>query len=60
MVYYPTPLHIQTAFAHLAYRPEDFPMALAAAHKIFSLPMHPYLQDGEIEEIVGRVAEVVA
>jgi len=59
MVYYPTPLHIQTAFAHLAYKPEDFPIALQTSHKIFSLPMHPYLQDAEIEKVVGRVAEVV-
>ena len=59
MVYYPTPLHIQTAFAHLAYKPEDFPVSLATSQKIFSLPMHPYLQGAEIEKVVGRVAEVV-
>ena len=44
-VYYPTPLHLQSAFAHLGYKKGDFPMAEDSAARIFSIPMHPYLTD---------------
>ncbi|MFI5329522.1 MAG: DegT/DnrJ/EryC1/StrS family aminotransferase [Desulfobaccales bacterium] len=42
-VYYPLPLHLQGAFAHLGHQPGDFPSSEKAAERIFSLPMHPYL-----------------
>jgi UDP-2-acetamido-2-deoxy-ribo-hexuluronate aminotransferase len=42
-IYYPKPLHLQQAFAHLLYKPGDFPVSERAARRIFSLPMHPYL-----------------
>ncbi len=44
-IYYPKPLHLQPAFAHLDYRPGDFPRSEMAAARIFSLPMHPYLAE---------------
>lgn len=42
-VYYPTPLHLQTAFADLGYQTGDLPVSEDFAARIFSLPMHPYL-----------------
>ena len=48
-VYYPAPLHCQTAFAHLGYAPDDFPVSFHLSRNIFSLPMHPYLTDTDIE-----------
>ncbi|MEK7373447.1 MAG: DegT/DnrJ/EryC1/StrS family aminotransferase [Thermodesulfobacteriota bacterium] len=42
-IYYPKPLHRQTAFAGLGYRGGDFPVSDDCARRIFSLPMHPYL-----------------
>jgi len=42
-VYYPTPLHLQPAFAYLGYRAGDFPISEDISTRIFSLPMHPYL-----------------
>ena len=42
-IYYPLPLHLQRAFAHLGYKPGDFPVSESASRRIFSLPMHPYL-----------------
>jgi UDP-2-acetamido-2-deoxy-ribo-hexuluronate aminotransferase len=42
-VYYPKPLHRQTAFAGLDYREGDFPISEDCAARIFSLPMHPSL-----------------
>ncbi|MBA4421465.1 MAG: aminotransferase DegT, partial [Syntrophus sp. (in: bacteria)] len=42
-IYYPKPLHLQTAFASSGYREGDFPISEDCAQRIFSLPMHPYL-----------------
>jgi UDP-2-acetamido-2-deoxy-ribo-hexuluronate aminotransferase len=50
-VYYPKPLHLQTAFAHLGYVEGDFPRSEDASRRIFSLPMHPYLSSEEQEKI---------
>ena len=50
-VYYPKPLHLQTAFSPLGYKEGDFPRSEDAARRIFSLPMHPYLTPEEQEKI---------
>lgn len=57
MVYYTTPLHIQTAFAHLGYQPEDMPVAMDVAKRIFSLPMHAYLREEQIAFIAKRIQQ---
>lgn len=51
-IYYPVPLHLQGAFAHLGYKPGDFPVSEHASRRIFSLPMHPYLNQADQERIV--------
>ena len=52
-IYYPRPLHLQTAFAYLGHQPGDFPHSEAAGRRIFSLPMHPYLSLEDQEQIVA-------
>ena len=54
-VYYPKPLHMQGAFSYLGYAYGDFPVSEQIATRIFSLPMHPYLEDGEIEFIADNI-----
>ncbi|HID97538.1 MAG TPA: DegT/DnrJ/EryC1/StrS family aminotransferase [Thermodesulfobacteriaceae bacterium] len=54
-IYYPLPLHLQGAFSKLGYSREDFPVSEQISQRIFSLPMHPYLRDEEIEFIVGAL-----
>ena len=51
-VYYPIPLHLQSAFAYLRYKQGDFPVSENLAERIFSVPMHPYLADDQIAAIV--------
>ncbi|XPS85661.1 DegT/DnrJ/EryC1/StrS aminotransferase [Desulfosarcina variabilis str. Montpellier] len=53
-IYYPKPLHRQTAFASLGYQPGDFPISEDCSDRIFSLPMHPYLRS-EDQEMIARV-----
>ena len=50
-VYYPTPLHLQTAFKPLGYREGSFPESEDISRRIFSLPMHPYLSEEEQKKI---------
>ncbi len=55
-IYYPTPLHRQTAFAFLGYPEGSFPVSESIAKRIFSLPMHPYLSEQDqlkITEIIN-------
>ena len=53
--YYPTPLSLQTAFACLGYKKGDFPVSEDCSSMIFSLPMHSYLKDREIERIGNEI-----
>ncbi len=55
-IYYPKPLHLQGAFAGLGYRAGDFPCSEAAAARIFSIPMHPYLDAATVTRIVDALA----
>ncbi len=45
-VYYRTPCHLSKAFGYLGYKPGDLPITEDVSSRIFSLPMHPYLDDG--------------
>ncbi len=54
-IYYPIPLHLQAVFQGLGYGPGDFPVSEAAAARIFSLPMHPYLAPADQERIIDLI-----
>jgi len=54
-IYYPKPLHLQTAFAGLRYKPGDFPVSENIAGRIFSLPMHPYLTKQDQKKIADAI-----
>ncbi len=53
VVYYPKPLHEQSAFADLGYGPNDMPVSHDCASRIFSLPMHPYIARDDQEYIAN-------
>ena len=54
-IYYPKPLHLQSAFFELGYRKGDFPISEEICGRIFSLPMHPYLTEEDQQRIVGVI-----
>lgn len=56
-VYYPKPLHLQPAFKGLGYKEGDFPVSEDCSLRIFSLPMHPYLEPNDqerVSELLGQ------
>jgi len=57
-IYYPTPLHLQSAFSDLGYQKGDFPISEESAERIFSLPMHPYLAEEDQQKIVEVIASL--
>jgi len=55
IIHYPIPIQKSEPFKHL--RTYSNPSTRDKAHKLLSLPMHPYLQDEEIEHIITTVNE---
>jgi UDP-2-acetamido-2-deoxy-ribo-hexuluronate aminotransferase len=58
-VYYPTPLHLQTAFIDLEHKNGDFPVSEDYSARIFSIPMHPYLTKEEQAKICSFIFTVL-
>jgi len=56
-IYYSIPLHLQTAFKDLDYQIGDLPVAEDISKRIFSLPMHPYLLEKDIEKIINIISD---
>ena len=54
-IYYPKPLHLQTAFSYLGHVKGDFPIAEKVSERIFSVPMHPYLTEEEQARIAACI-----
>jgi len=55
-VHYPTPVHLQPAYAHLNLRPGSLPAAERAAAEEISLPMFAELSDGQVDEVIRAVS----
>ncbi len=58
-VYYPTPIHLQSVYASLHYKPGDLPVCERAATEVLSLPMYPELKVSHIERVVEAVSSAV-
>lgn len=50
-VYYPIPIHLSTAYAHLGYFRGDLPVCESLSDRVFSIPLHPYLSEEELHTI---------
>lgn len=59
MIYYPIPLHLQTAFRDLGYEKGSLPVCENFSKHIFSIPMHPYLSEDEIHKITQALISAV-
>ncbi|HEX7884841.1 MAG TPA: DegT/DnrJ/EryC1/StrS family aminotransferase, partial [Phenylobacterium sp.] len=56
LIHYPTPCHLQPAFAHLGYKRGDFPVAEALADEVLSLPLWPGLPLDDVDRVAAIVS----
>lgn len=54
-IHYPKPIHLQSAYSHLGYKPGDFPHAERLANELLSLPMFPELHDDQLECVAQSI-----
>ena len=55
MVYYPKPMHAQTAFQHLTSDNSHLTSATRLSETVLSIPMHPYMTDEDIQSVVDAI-----
>ncbi|MET9361917.1 DegT/DnrJ/EryC1/StrS family aminotransferase [Streptomyces sp. NPDC006632] len=55
VVYYPKPLHLQPAFAHLGHQEGDFPVAERLARECLALPLHPGMRPGAVAQVADAI-----
>jgi len=55
MVYYPGPLHMQEAYRSLGYTVNDFPVTTELCKEVLSLPMHPEMEQDQLDYIIFNI-----
>lgn len=55
-VYYPSPLHVEPAFAG-GYKDGDFPVSERACREVLALPIFPEMTESQQETVVHAIAE---
>ena len=60
MVYYPKPMHLQTAFVIPGLTGNLCPVATSLCDRVLSLPMHPYITIVEIDEVCAAIRRALA
>lgn len=58
-VYYPKPLHQQTAYKHFPVAGNGLPISERVAQEVVALPMHPYLDEATQDYIIEAVREAL-
>lgn len=58
-IYYPKPLHQQTAYSKFPCAGNGVPVSERLAGEVLSLPMHPYLEESVQDRIITAVREAL-
>jgi len=58
-VHYPIPLHRQEAFSCLELPEGAFPVSCMVSQEVFSLPMHPFLTEADVDAVCSSIAEAL-
>ncbi len=59
-IHYPIPIHLQPAYRGLGFAPGSFPAAERRAARVVTLPLYPEMTAGQIDSVVGAVAEALS
>ena len=59
-IYYPKPLHQQTAYRHFPVEGNGLPVSEEMAARVLSLPMHPYMDDTTADRIIDAVRDAAS
>lgn len=60
MVYYPKPMHVQTAFIKRCQSEFFFPHSIRLSERVLSLPIYPYLTKGDISNLAHIILQEIA
>lgn len=52
-------MHKQTAYKDLGYKDGDFPVTEELCATVLSLPLHPYITDNEIQQVVDSIQQYI-
>lgn len=52
---YPWPIHIMRGYSHLGYHPEDFPVAMRKAGRIFNLPIYSEMKNNAVDYVIEAI-----
>ena len=55
MIYYPRGLHQQEAYKWMDLPDEWYPNTMEATNRVLSLPMHPYMKEEMVDEVVSAM-----
>lgn len=55
MVYYPRGLHQQEAYSWMGLPDEWYPNTMEATRRVLSLPMHPYMTEENVDQVVSAM-----
>ena len=59
MIYYPSPMHIQTAYKDLGYKRGDYPVSERLCETVLALPIHPYIIEKDIENVSNSIVNYI-
>lgn len=57
MIYYPTPMHLQTAYKHTDTTYGGCPISEKLCSTVLSLPIHPYISEEDIKLVCKTILE---
>lgn len=57
MIYYPKPMHRQQAFEDLNFNDADYANTIQLCDIVLSLPLHPYLTEGDMDKVVEAIKQ---
>ena len=59
-IHYPTPIHLQPAYAHLGQGPGSCPVAERSVREMISLPMFPDITEEQIDYVCAELLSALA